>query len=69
MAAGGAALALYCFMANALATAAQGSQAVRQSLPVEFPWLPFLIALALLAAPVVQLTRDFTDRRSVASPS
>jgi hypothetical protein len=56
-------------MANALATAAQGSQAVRQSLPVEFPWLPFLIALALLAAPVVQLTRDFAGRRSVASPS
>jgi hypothetical protein len=69
MAAGGAALALYCFMANALATAAQGSQAVRQSLPVEFPWLPFLIALALLATPVVQLTRDFAGRRSVASPS
>jgi hypothetical protein len=69
MAASGAALALYCFMANALATAAQGSQAVRQSLPVEFPWLPFLIALALLAAPVVQLTRDFAGRRSVASPS
>jgi hypothetical protein len=67
MAAGGAALALYCFMANALATAAQGSQAVRQSLPVEFPWLPFLIALALLGAPVVQLTRDFAARRSAAS--
>jgi hypothetical protein len=67
MAAGGAALALYCFMANALATAAQGSQAVRQSLPVEFPWLPFLVALAMLCAPVVQLTRDIADRRSAAS--
>jgi hypothetical protein len=66
MAAGGAALALYCFMANALATAAQGSQAVRQSLPVEFPWPAFLVALGLLGAPVVQMTRDFVARRGAA---
>jgi hypothetical protein len=66
MAAGGAALALYCFMSNALATAAQGTQAVRQSLPVEFPWQPFLVALALLCAPVAQMVRDLVARRGTA---
>lgn len=64
LAAGGSALALYCFMASALTTASGGSQAVRQVLPVEFPWPAFLVALALLGAPVVQLTRDFAARRA-----
>jgi len=53
LAAAGAALALYCFMADALRALGGGTLDVRRALPVEFPWPLFLLALALLSAPVV----------------
>ena len=48
----GIALALYVFMAEALHTAPQGLDAVRQALPARFLWPEFCVALALMAAPV-----------------
>lgn len=50
----GAALALYVFMADALRVRHQGLDALRNLLPEAFNWPLFLVALALLSAPVVQ---------------
>lgn len=51
----GAALALYVFMADALWAAPYGREAVRTVLPRTFNWPLFLVALAMMAAPVVPL--------------
>ncbi len=48
----GAAVALYTFMADALAAASGGVEAIRQVLPAAFNWPTFLLGLALLAAPL-----------------
>jgi hypothetical protein len=53
----GAALALYVFMADALKAVPSGLEAVRTVLPTTFNWPMFLVALALMAAPVVPLIR------------
>ena len=50
----GVALALFVFMADALRTVHQGLD-VRQVLPRAFNWSLFLVALTLMAAPVVQM--------------
>ena len=49
----GAALALYVFMADTLHAALNRSGAVRSVLPEHFDWPLFWVALALLAAPIV----------------
>ena len=46
-------LALYVFMTDTLRVADQGVPAVRQVLPTEFNWPLFLVALALMAAPIL----------------
>lgn len=51
----GVALALYVFMADALRVAGGGVDALRNLLPVEFNWPLFLVALAMMSAPVVRL--------------
>ena len=51
----GVALALYVFMADAIRVASGGVEAVRTVLPTRFNWPLFCAALALMAAPVVQL--------------
>jgi hypothetical protein len=51
----GAALALYVFMADALRALPDGPDAVRMVLPETFNWPLFLVALALMAAPVAAL--------------
>jgi hypothetical protein len=51
----GAALALYVFMADALRAAPYGLEAVRTVLPKTFNWSMFLVALALMAAPVAPM--------------
>jgi hypothetical protein len=51
----GAALALYVFMADALRAAPSGLEAVRAVLPETFNWPMFLVALALMAAPVAAM--------------
>ena len=52
---GGAAVALYVFMTDAIRVVPQGSEAVRNVLPKSFNWLLFSGALALMAAPVLEL--------------
>lgn len=51
----GAVLALYVFMADALRAAPQGIEAVRTVLPATFNWPLFLVALALMAAPIAPM--------------
>jgi hypothetical protein len=65
----GALLALYVFMADALRAAPQGIEAVRTVLPATFNWPLFLVALALMAAPVVPMVVAWTpDPRAVRVP-
>lgn len=52
--AAGVVLALYVFMADSLAVANQGTEAVRRVLPSTFNWSAFVVALALMAAPLAQ---------------
>jgi len=49
----GAALALYVFMADTLAAAPAGVDAIRTVLPARFNWPLFSLALALMSAPLV----------------
>jgi hypothetical protein len=56
LAAAGAILALYVFMADAIARLPGGADFVRNTLPDEFNWRLFLTALALMSAPVVEIT-------------
>ena len=72
----GIALALYVFMADALRAVPVGLDAARAVLPATFNWPVFLVALALMAAPIAHLStaaclaRDRTARgRTVRSPS
>ncbi len=51
----GVLLALYVFMADAIRVAPQGEAALRELLPERFNWPLFVVALALMSAPVVQL--------------
>jgi len=46
-------LALYVFMTDTLRVADQGVPVVRQVLPTEFNWPLFVVALALMAAPIL----------------
>jgi hypothetical protein len=51
----GIALALYVFMADALHVMHLGEDAVRAVLPTTFNWSVFVVALALMAAPIAHL--------------
>jgi hypothetical protein len=51
----GTAIALYVFMADALRAVPDGLGATRTVLPAAFNWPVFLVALALMAAPVADL--------------
>lgn len=51
-------LALYAFMADAIGALDSGAEAVRAVLPVRFNWPLFLVALVLLAAPIVDVSRQ-----------
>src|SRR5262245_15435284 len=53
----GVAVALYVFMEDALHVAGQGTQALRELLPTEFNWPLFILALALMSAPVLEIVR------------
>lgn len=52
--AAGAALALYAFMADAIAATAAGLHASRQALPTRFAWPLFALAVALMAVPFAE---------------
>ena len=63
----GTGLALYAFMADALRLAHQGTEALRNMLPIQFNWPLFGVAFALMAAPVFRLgLQVWRQRRSVA---
>ena len=62
----GGALALYVFMADSLRAVPHGLDATRMVLPAAFNWPVFLVALALMAAPVAHLA--WRGVRSVLSP-
>ncbi len=61
----GVAVALYAFMADAVAAAGGGFEAIRRVLPVEFNWPLYLVALALLAAPLAEVTWQWVHSRSL----
>jgi hypothetical protein len=64
----GAALALYVFMADAMRAAGGGAEAIRRVLPTQFNWPVFVVALLLLAAPVVDLCRQQWGRGLTPEP-
>jgi hypothetical protein len=57
----GVVLALYVFMADAIRVSGGGVEALRNLLPEAFNWPLFLVALALMSAPVVRLVRERTE--------
>lgn len=52
----GASLALFVFMSDAIQAVRRGGPSIREMLPVHFNWALFLPALALMAAPVIELS-------------
>ena len=50
----GMAIALYVFMVDALRVADQSVAVISQVLPTQFNWMLFLVALTLMAAPVIR---------------
>lgn len=54
----GVGLALYVFMTDAIRVSGGGVDALRNLLPVSFNWPLFLVALALMAAPVIKLAGE-----------
>jgi hypothetical protein len=58
----GVALALYVFMADALRVVDQGVEVIRNVLPERFNWPLFCVALALMAAPMIQECRELWRR-------
>ena len=53
----GMALALYVFMADTIAAAHRGLDAIRTVLPEKFNWPMFGVALVLMSVPVMQIIR------------
>jgi hypothetical protein len=62
----GAGLALYVFMADAIAATFRGGPSLRELLPVRFNWPLFLPAVTLPAVPVAELGRLRWHRRDAA---
>ncbi len=60
--ASGIVLALYTFMADAVHVANQGTEVLRNVLPVKFNWPLFMLALALMAAPAIQICIEHSQR-------
>ena len=60
----GAVLALYVFMANALAAAPKGPDAIRAVLPEIFNWRLFGVALALMGAPLIEACKQMVLQQS-----
>ncbi len=51
----GAMIALYTFMADAIRVAAQGERAIQSVLPTQFNWHLFIVAIALMGVPIVEM--------------
>ena len=56
-------VALYVFMADSIAASRRGLDAIRTTLPERFDWPLFLVALLLMAAPLIQIGRELWSRR------
>jgi hypothetical protein len=54
----GVALALLVFMSDAIRAVDGGIEAIRTVLPVWFNWPVFIIALALMAAPIIEMIKQ-----------
>jgi hypothetical protein len=65
---GGVCLALFVFMSDALKVAGDGVEALRNLLPERFNWPLFVVALALMAAPVLDLARRVHGRKRGKAP-
>ena len=68
----GIGLALYVFMADSLRTVHEGMEATRTVLPTAFNWSVFVVALALMAAPVAHIAwrmRPMNLLQDIRSPS
>jgi hypothetical protein len=64
----GVVLALFVFMADAIETANQGTEALRAMLPTHFNWQLFGVALALMTLPLADLAwRVWRTRLSLAA--
>jgi hypothetical protein len=61
----GVALALYVFMADTIAAAHRGWDAIRAVLPEKFNWPLFCVALALMSAPVMRTGRELLKRTQI----
>jgi hypothetical protein len=59
---GGACLALYVFMSDALGVIGNGEEALENLLPDRFNWPLFVVALGLMAVPVLDLARQVRGR-------
>ena len=60
----GIVLALYTFMADAIHVLHEGVDATRMVLPTTFKWSVFVVALALMAAPIAHMTQLSRLRRT-----
>jgi hypothetical protein len=58
----GAVLALYVFMADSIEALSGGLEAIRQVVPTRFNWPLFTLALALMAAPLLDMVWPFRSR-------
>lgn len=58
----GIVLALYVFMADSIAAAHHGLDAIRTVLPEKFNWPLFCVALGLMSAPVMRMLPQFLMR-------
>jgi hypothetical protein len=58
----GVVMALYVFMADAIRVTSGGVEAVRKLLPTAFNWPLFIIALALMAVPIIDVSRKIWGR-------
>jgi len=63
----GIALALYVFMADAIRIADRGEETIRAVLPMHFNWRLFIVALGLMAAPILRLGAQLTWRQPLKS--
>jgi len=59
----GCVLALLVFMADALRAIDGGVEALRQVLPVWFNWPVFIIALVLMAVPIIEMLKQIRNGR------
>jgi hypothetical protein len=60
----GVIVALYVFMADAIRAVGGGLDSIRSVLPTSFNWPLFIIALVLMAAPIIDMSRKIWGKRN-----